>query len=77
MSYFTTKDGCRIYYETQGFDQNATYRSSTLPGDEALPHGRAPALLAGEIQTLKPVVVFLNGTMQTTCLLYTSPSPRD
>lgn len=66
MPYFTTQDGCRIYYETQGFDQHAPYRSSTLPGNEALPHGRVPALQAGEIQSLKPVVVFLNGTMQTT-----------
>jgi pimeloyl-ACP methyl ester carboxylesterase len=36
MSYFTTKDGCRIYYEAQDFESS------------------------------KPVVVFLNGTMQTT-----------
>jgi len=36
MPYFVTQDGCRLYYETQGFDSE------------------------------KPVVVFLNGTMQST-----------
>jgi len=36
MPYFKTKDGCSIYYETQGFE------------------------------SLKPVVAFLNGTMQST-----------
>jgi len=36
MAYFATQDGCRIYYENQGFDSE------------------------------KPVVVFLNGTMQST-----------
>jgi pimeloyl-ACP methyl ester carboxylesterase len=36
MPYFKTKDGCSIFYETQGFESS------------------------------KPVVAFLNGTMQTT-----------
>ena len=36
MPYFKTKDGCSIYYETQGFESS------------------------------KPVVAFLNGTMQST-----------
>jgi 3-oxoadipate enol-lactonase len=36
MPYFTTQDGCRIYYETQGLESS------------------------------RPVVVLLNGTMQTT-----------
>jgi len=36
MSYFTTSDGCKIYYETHGFEPE------------------------------KPVMVFLNGTTQTT-----------
>ena len=36
MPYFETKDGCSIYYETQGFESS------------------------------KPVVVFLNGTLQST-----------
>jgi 3-oxoadipate enol-lactonase len=36
MSYFTTSDGCKIYYETHGFEVE------------------------------KPVMVFLNGTTQTT-----------
>jgi 3-oxoadipate enol-lactonase len=43
MPYFRTKDGCRIYYETQDFESS------------------------------KPVVVFLNGTMQNT-LYWKTPS---
>jgi len=41
MPYFTTRDGCRLYYETQG------------------------------VASSKPVVVFLNGTLQDT--LYWKP----
>jgi 3-oxoadipate enol-lactonase len=44
MPYFTTLDGCRLYYETQGFTSS------------------------------KPVVVFLNGTMQNT--VYWRPHAR-
>ncbi|HID29664.1 MAG TPA: alpha/beta fold hydrolase [Desulfobacterales bacterium] len=64
MPYFTTQDGCRIYYETHGFDGLSARKSCHL----GLVQGKteSPAFQKAEQKSSKPVVVFLNGTMQNT-----------
>ena len=64
MPYFTTQDGCRIYYETQGFDGLAPRSRSHL----GIGQGKTGsfAFQNAELKSSKPVVVFLNGAMQNT-----------
>ena len=64
MPYFTTQDGCRIYYETHGFDRPASHKRPHL----GLAQGKteSPGFQNAEQKSSKPVVVFLNGTMQNT-----------
>ena len=64
MPYFTTQDGCRIYYETHGFDELVPRKCRHL-GLVQEKTG-SPAFQKEEQKSSKPVVVFLNGTMQST-----------
>ena len=64
MPYFTTQDGCRIYYEKHGFDGLAPRRCRHLGLNQGKTGGLA--FEKAEQKSSEPVVVFLNGTMQNT-----------
>ena len=64
MPYFTIQDGCRIYYQTHGFDWPAPRQRHRLGLDQG--ETGTPALKTREPQSSKPAVVFLNGIMQNT-----------